>query len=50
VRPFTKLAIGCLLGLILAAAAFQLLLANRDQERYPGPAPGTPYPSVDTTP
>jgi hypothetical protein len=50
VRPFTKLTIGCLLGLIIAAAAFQLLLANRDQARYPGPGLGTPFPSIDTTP
>jgi hypothetical protein len=50
VRPFTKLAIACLLGLIVAAAVYQLLLANQNHERYPGPVPGTPFPSISTTP
>jgi hypothetical protein len=50
VRPFTKLAIACLLGLIVAAAVVQLVLANRDHEPYPGPVPGTPLPGISRTP
>jgi len=50
VRPFTKLAIACLLGLIVAGAVYQLVLANRDHARYPGPVPGTPFPSISRTP
>jgi len=46
VRRFTLITIICLFVLITAAAAYQLVLATRDQERYPGPAPGTPLPTI----
>jgi hypothetical protein len=50
VRPFTKLAIAFLFVMLAAAALSQILIAARDQPRYPGPVPGTPYPTVTATP
>jgi len=50
VRRFTLITIICLFVLIAAAAAYQLVLASRDQERYPGPEVGTPLPTFAPTP
>jgi len=50
VRRFTLVAIVCLLILIGVAAVVQLAIAGRDQPRYPGPVPGTPYPTAAAPP
>ena len=46
-RRFTLITIIVLFGLIVGTAIVQLLLANRDQAPFPGPAPGTPLPSLE---
>jgi hypothetical protein len=46
VRRFTLITIVVLFALIVAAAIWQLVLADSDRPRFPGPAPGTPLPSV----
>jgi hypothetical protein len=46
VRRFTLVTIVCLLLLLAGAAVYQLVLANRDGERFPGPVSGTPLPSL----
>lgn len=48
-RRFTLITIVCLFLLLGGAAAYQLILANRGQERFPGPVPGTPVPSITPT-
>jgi hypothetical protein len=45
-RPVTKLALIVLLGVLVLAAAVQLVLASRDRPPYPGPVPGTPLPTI----
>lgn len=49
-RPFTKLAIVILLLLLAGAALFQILIASGDRPPYPGPVPGTPYPTLTVAP
>jgi hypothetical protein len=49
VRPFTKVTLIVLFLLILAAAVYQLAIAGRDQPAYPGPVPGTPYPTAPSS-
>lgn len=44
-RRFTLITIICLFVLITAAAVYQLVLATRDQERFPGPEVGAPLPT-----
>jgi len=46
VRRFTFITLVVLFALIVAAAIWQALLAGGDGPRFPGPAPGTPYPTV----
>ena len=48
-RRFTLITIVVLFVLLGAAAIYQLVLANRNDERFPGPVPGTPLPSPSTT-
>lgn len=45
-RPGTRIAIVALAALLLAAAAYQVVLASADRTPYPGPVPGTPLPTV----
>jgi hypothetical protein len=49
-RRFTLITIVVLFALIIAAAFYQIALANRDQAPFPGPVEGTPLPSLDPTP
>jgi hypothetical protein len=49
VRRFTRLTIVFLFLLLAGAALYQLILANRNIERFPGPVPGTPLPSASRT-
>lgn len=48
-RP-TLITIVLLFVVIAVAAAYQLVLATRGGERYPGPVPGTPFPTVASSP
>jgi hypothetical protein len=50
VRRFTLVTIVCLFLLLAGATVYQLILANRDQVRFPGPAPGTPVPTITPNP
>jgi len=50
VRRFTLVTLICLFLLIAGAAVYQLALANRDVERFPGPEIGTPLPSATAAP
>jgi hypothetical protein len=45
-RRFTLVTIIVLFALLAGAALFQLVLANRGDERFPGPVSGTPLPSL----
>jgi hypothetical protein len=45
VRRFTRITLICLLLLLAGAAVYQLVLANRDVARFPGPEIGTPLPT-----
>lgn len=45
-RRFTLITLVVLFVLIVGTAMYQLVLANRDQEPFPGPALGTPLPSL----
>ncbi|MFM7719209.1 MAG: hypothetical protein ACKO8G_06990 [Actinomycetota bacterium] len=44
-RRGTRIALAVVAALLLAAAAYQVLLASADRAPYPGPVPGTPLPS-----
>ncbi|MGH2671956.1 MAG: hypothetical protein ACRDHC_03160 [Actinomycetota bacterium] len=44
-RRFTFITIVVLFVLLGIAAIYQLVLANRDDQRFPGPVPGTPLPT-----
>jgi hypothetical protein len=48
VRRFTLITIVVLFLLLGGAAIYQLVLASRDDRRFPGPAPGTPLPSASS--
>jgi hypothetical protein len=50
VRRTTLIAIIVLFVVITISAVYQLMLATRDRERYPGPAPGTPLPTFAPAP
>jgi hypothetical protein len=50
VRRFTLITLVVLLVLLAGAAVYQLALANRDVERFPGPQLGTPLPSATPAP
>ena len=49
-RRFTLITIIVLFTLLAGAAAYQLVLANRDTTRFPGPVKGTPLPTLTPTP
>jgi hypothetical protein len=49
VRRFTLITIVVLFLLIVAAAIYQLMLADGDRARFPGPVPGTPFPSTSAS-
>lgn len=49
-RRFTLVTIVVLFVLIAAAAVWQLILAGRDQPRFPGPELGTPFPTATAAP
>jgi len=40
----------CLFVALGAAAVYQMVLASGDGPRYPGPVPGTPYPTSFASP
>jgi hypothetical protein len=46
VRRWTLVTLICLVVLLVGTAVAQLILANRDIERFPGPVPGTPLPTA----
>jgi hypothetical protein len=46
VRRFTLITLIVLFALIVVAAVWQVLLAGGDRPRFPGPVPGTPYPTL----
>jgi hypothetical protein len=50
VRRFTLVVIICLFVLIGVAAVAQVVMASRHHDPYPGPVPGTPYPTIPATP
>lgn len=45
-RRWTLVTLICLFVLLVGAAVYQLMLANRDVERFPGPVSGTPLPTA----
>jgi hypothetical protein len=49
-RRSTFVALVVLFVLLAVAAVYQLVLAGADRERFPGPAPGTPLPTITATP
>jgi hypothetical protein len=49
VRPFTKLTLLVLFLLLLATAIAQFTM-DPPERPYPGPVPGTPYPTVTSSP
>jgi hypothetical protein len=50
VRRFTLITIIVLFVLIVGAAVYQIALASRDQDPFPGPVSGTPLPQVQPSP
>ena len=50
VRRWTLITLVCLFLVLTGAAVYQLVLAGRDVERFPGPAEGTPYPTRTAAP
>ncbi len=48
-RRFTLITLVCLFLLLAGAGVYQLVLANRGGERFPGPVPGTPLPTASPT-
>ncbi len=48
-RRVTLITLVCLFLLLTGTAIYQLVLANRGTERFPGPAPGTPLPTTSAT-
>jgi hypothetical protein len=50
VRRWTLITLVCLFVLLTGAAIYQLALARRGTERYPGPIQGTPLPTVTGNP
>ncbi len=50
VRRFTLIVIICLFLVIVGAAVAQIVIASRNHDPYPGPVPGTPYPTASPTP
>lgn len=49
-RRWTFITLVVLFLVIVAAAAFQIALASRDQGPFPGPVSGTPLPPIETAP
>jgi hypothetical protein len=50
VRRWTLITLVCLFLGLTGAAVYQLVLAGRDVERFPGPVEGTPYPTLTAAP
>jgi hypothetical protein len=50
VRRFTLITVIVLFALIAGAAVYQIALASRDQDPYPGPVSGTPFPQLVPSP
>jgi hypothetical protein len=50
VRRWTLITLVCLFLMLAGAAVYQLVLAGRDVERYPGPVEGTPFPTSSAAP
>jgi hypothetical protein len=50
VRRFTLITLVVLTLLLVGAAIYQIALANRDGERFPGPVPGSPLPGMVPSP
>lgn len=46
-RRWTLITLIVLFVLLAVAAVYQIALASRDQERFPGPVSGTPFPQVE---
>ena len=49
-RRFTLITLICLFLLLAGAAVYQLVLANKDVERFPGPEVGAPLPAATAAP
>jgi len=49
-RRFTFITIVVLFGLLIGAAVYQIVLANRDRAPFPGPVEGTQLPSLTPLP
>ncbi len=49
-RRFTLIVIICLFLVIGAAAIAQIVIASRNHDPYPGPVPGTPFPTASAAP
>ena len=49
-RPITRITLICLFVVLAAAAIYQAVIASRDRGPFPGPVPGTPFPSVSVAP
>lgn len=49
-RRGTLVAVVVLFLLIVGAAVYQLVLATRDREPFPGPVSGTPFPTSTVMP
>ncbi len=49
-RRFTLITLICLSLLLAGAAVYQLALANRDVERFPGPEVDVPTPTATVAP
>ena len=49
-RRCTFITIVVLFGLLIGAAVYQIVLANRDRAPFPGPVEGTPLPRLTPSP
>lgn len=49
-RRFTLVTLICLLVLLVGAGVYQLVLANKDVERFPGPEVDAPLPTLTGAP
>ncbi|HSJ50369.1 MAG TPA: hypothetical protein VLA90_03660 [Actinomycetota bacterium] len=49
-RRWTLITLVCLFALLTGAAIYQIALARRGGERFPGPTEGTPFPTLTRSP
>ncbi|HEX6330214.1 MAG TPA: hypothetical protein VF129_02840 [Actinomycetota bacterium] len=49
-RRWTLITLICLFALLTGAAVYQIVLAGRGGDRFPGPTEGTPFPTVTGSP